>query len=126
MNGRISRSMVFIPALLLYVLPAIATRADTYVRYGPAADVAAVGVLAKKASASDGPSTLGPIVVVGATAYVNVYNEGSAEIFFKKVGGKWKIVETNGGVGTAATYAQFSHGALSAAQICALGHHIPD
>jgi hypothetical protein len=124
MSDRFSRSLALTSALLISVTPPVAARADTTIRFGPPADVAAVAALPKKSAT--GAYTLGPIVVVGPAAYVEVYyTEASGEIFAKKIDGKWKIVETNGGAGTAAEYAKFTHGALTAAQICALGHHMP-
>jgi hypothetical protein len=103
---------------------AVVTRAEAEVRFGPPADVAAVLALAK--SVKPAPATLGPIVVVGTAAYFNIYWHDSAEYFAKKVNGKWKVVDRTGGAGTAAIYAENAHGALTAAQICALGHHIPE
>jgi len=115
----------FAAALLLFLTPAALAQAATSVRYGPPADVAAVAALPKKVAS--GPYTLGPLVVVGSAAFVEVYyTEDSGQIFAKKVNGKWKIVEQNGGAGTAAEYAKFTNGELTAAQICALGHHMPE
>lgn len=124
MTGRISRSLALTLALLCAVAPPMTAGADTAIRVGPPADVAAVAALPKKIAS--GPFTLGPIVVVGPAAFVDVYyTEDSAELFAKRINGKWKIVETNGGAGTAAEYAKDTHGALTASQICALGHHMP-
>ena len=108
MTGRISRSLALTLALLCAVAPPMTARADTAIKI------------------ASGPFTLGPIVVVGPAAFVDVYyTEDSAELFAKRINGKWKIVETNGGAGTAAEYAKDTHGALTASQICALGHHMP-
>jgi hypothetical protein len=124
MNRRVSCLFAVATVLFVFVAPAVTTRADTEVRYGPTADIAAVSALAKKNAT--GAYTLGPLVVVGPAAFVEIYyTEASGQIFAKKVNGTWKIVETNGGAGTAAEYAKFTHGALTAAQICALGHHMP-
>jgi hypothetical protein len=124
MFDRISRALALTSALLSCVtLPATA-RADAAIRFGPHADIAAVSALPKKNAT--GPYTLGPIVVVGPAAFLTVYyGEASGQILAKKTGGTWKIVETNGGAGTAAEYAKDTHGALTPAQVCALGHHMP-
>jgi hypothetical protein len=117
------RNLLVAAGALLVCVTLVPTRADAEVRFGPSADVAAVAALATKGMS--GSYTVGPVVVVGSAAFAEVYSEASAEFFAKKINGKWKIVETNGGAGTAAIYAKFTHGALTAAQICALGHHMP-
>jgi hypothetical protein len=124
MIRRLSRSVAL--SLVLSACFALAgmTRVEAEVRFGPPADVAAVSALATSVKAAS--ATLGPVVVVGTAAYFNIYWHDSAEYLAKKVNGKWKVVERTGGAGTAATYAQYTHGALTAAQICALGHHIPE
>jgi len=125
MTREIARSLAFASTFVVSVTPGAMTQADTAIRFGPPADVAAVAALAK--TSATGTYTLGPIVVVRPAAFVAVYyTEASGQIFAKKIDGKWKIVETNGGAGTAAEYAKFTHGALTAAQICALGHHMPE
>jgi hypothetical protein len=117
------RNSLVAAVALLVCITLVTARADAEVRFGPPADVKTVAALVTKGMT--GSYTVGPVVVVGNAAFAEVYTEASAEFFAKKINGTWKIVETNGGAGTAATYAQFSHGALTAAQICALGHHMP-
>jgi hypothetical protein len=117
------RNLLVAGGALLVCVTLVTTRADADVRYGPPADVAAVTAVVKSLQTIS--YTMGPVVVVGNAAFAEVYNEGGAEYFAKKINGKWKIVETNGGAGRAVDYAKFTHGALTAAQICALGHHMP-
>ena len=94
------RNLLVAAGALLVCVTLVPTRADAEVRFGPSADVAAVAALATKGMS--GSYTVGPVVVVGSAAFAEVYSEASAEFFAKKINGKWKIVETNGGAGTAA------------------------